>query len=118
MGKIKLEWKDGQVWRHVDLDVSNTANGNMKLKHDNKVYVFKNLAQGTPVVTPIDGSWKKVGRIALHGIVFIGEGQSYDEVLYSPAGMEASRKLLENLRTDKRERLEKPVEKFNFPTIV
>ena len=78
MGKRKLEWKDGEVWKQVNLQLQTSRNNNYFVKHNDEVYVFANLKEGQPVVKKVNGKWTQVGRIT-HGVIFIGEGKSFSE---------------------------------------
>lgn len=85
MGKRKLEWKDGDFWRYVNLQLQTSRNNNYFVKHDGEVYVFTDLKEGRPVVKKVNGKWVQVGRITRYGVIFIGEGLSYSETLTKDA---------------------------------
>ena len=81
MGKRKLEWKNGEVWKQVDLELRTSRNNNYFVKHNGEVYVFANLKEGQPVVKKINGKWAPVGRITKYSVIYIGEGLSYSETM-------------------------------------
>jgi hypothetical protein len=77
--KAKVEWKDGEVWRQVDVQVAVSRNNNLWFKHAGAVYVFPSLKLGVEVVSKnSEGKWLKVGRVA-RDCVFLGEGMSWSE---------------------------------------
>jgi len=80
MSKITIEWKNRAVWKQVQADLLHTRNGNCAAKHDGGILVFPSLKEGSEVVSPVDGKWRKVGRVTRTGIIFLGEGLSYSEV--------------------------------------
>ena len=63
-------------WRLVETEVYYSRKGNLYVKYNGSVYVFRNWKPGTPVFTKQDGKWVLCGRITEHLEVFIGdEGQ-------------------------------------------
>ena len=77
--KIVIEWKDGVAWKQSSVDVKCTRNSNLSCQHDGQILVFQNLKEGSEVVSPANGKWRRVGRVTRSGIVFLGEGLSYSE---------------------------------------
>ena len=102
MRKTVLEFfeEDGK-WIRYEASYSRSRQGNFYIKHEGKVYVFKNFENGTPVLTKNGDGWEKVGRIS-HHYVFVGpdDKPSYYDWLESPEGEEATRRFLQSLREE------------------
>jgi len=77
--KVTIEWKDGAAWRQAQADLLHTRNGNCAVKHDGGIMVFPSLKEGSEVVSPAGGRWRKVRRVTRAGLIFLGEGLSYSE---------------------------------------
>jgi len=77
--KVTVEWKDGNVSRQVRTELLHTRGNNSAVKHDGTIYVFQTLKEGAEVVSPVNGKWSKVGRVAGNNVVFLGEGLAYAE---------------------------------------
>ena len=76
--KKLVEYKDGEVWRQVNVEVAYSHNNNYWFKHNGVVYVFPLLKEGTEVVMKSGKNWIKVGRVA-RSCIFLGEGLSFSE---------------------------------------
>ena len=87
MRKIQVEWKKGDKWIYAKVALNYSKRGNYFVKHNGKVFVFKNLRNGTPVLTKTNNGWKIVGRI-VDGVVFIGSKDelSFEEYIRTPEG--------------------------------
>jgi hypothetical protein len=95
---VTLEWQQSsKIWTRKTAKLQNSHLGNSYVKHNEQVYVFPNLKEGSIVVTKKDGKWVKCGRITHNGTVFLGEGMSYDEYSQTPEGLEDGKRLLESL---------------------
>jgi hypothetical protein len=96
--KVKMEWKEGQVWRSVLVRLACSRNGNWTFKHDGMVFVFKEKRQGEEVLMLDSGRWVRAGRVSRSSI-FLGEGISSDEYYQTPEGMKDAEKALRSLLT-------------------
>jgi len=76
--KVQIEWKDGDAWRQVKVEVSYSSNGNYWFQHNGIIYVFPTLKDGTPVVMKAGSKWIRVGRV-IHNYIFLGDGLSWSE---------------------------------------
>jgi hypothetical protein len=77
--KARIEWKENDCWKQVDVQVGYSRNNNCYFKHNGTVFVFSSLKEGTEVVTKTaEGKWIKAGRVTRGGI-FLGDGLSYSE---------------------------------------
>ena len=77
--KKMIEWKDGDVWRQVTVEVSYSRNNNYWFKHNGLLYVFPLLKEGIEIIMKnAEGKWLKAGRIT-RGSIFLGEGLSFSE---------------------------------------
>jgi hypothetical protein len=77
--KKLVEWRDGDVWRQVNVEVAYSRNNNYWFKHAGTVYVFPLLKEGTEIVMKnTEGKWIKAGRVAF-GCIFLGDGKTYYE---------------------------------------
>jgi hypothetical protein len=85
---MTLEWPEGpEKWRQTRVAVGVSRHSNYYVKHDGKIFVFKDLKEGSKVLGLTDGKWQVVGRIT-YGTIFIGgpSEQSYEEWCRSPEG--------------------------------
>jgi hypothetical protein len=79
--KRKVEWKDGDVWRQVKVKLGVSRNSNYTFEHLGNRYVFANLFEGTEVLVLQGNKWIHAGRINRYGEIFLGEGESYSEMI-------------------------------------
>lgn len=105
--KVRVEWKDGDVWRPVLVDVAVSRNGNLTFKYDGKVCVFKTKREGEPVLVLDTGKhrWMLAGRVTRVG-VFLGEGISSDEYFRTTEGMKIAKQTLESFLANRSTRAE------------
>lgn len=87
MAKIRLEWLEGEVWKAVELKVTQSRRDNLFVKHDGVPYVFKDTKEGTKVLKLKDGKWVEAGRLTRYHTIFIGEGKSYSEYVDEQYGI-------------------------------
>lgn len=122
--KIRIERREGDAWLGIKVNVGVSRNGNMYAKHHveasdgsfvERVLVWADEREGTPVVEKVAGKWVQVGRLTKYGEVFLGEGMSYGEYARSPEGLEASRKALESLQESRFPKTcNQPIKKLEF----
>ena len=103
--QIKMEWQvNPKAWKNLSLPIFHSKNGNIYVKHQGKVYVFKDFKEGTRVYgenrnfNTGEARWVVEGRITKHGAIFLGTGLSYDEYCETPEGQAEVKKMLESLR--------------------
>jgi hypothetical protein len=84
MTKHTVQWRDGDLWREVRVDVKPTRNKRCMFRLNGRVYVFDELRMGCEVVTIIDSKWTRFGRVA-RGCIFLGEGRTYGETMEEQA---------------------------------
>ncbi len=99
--KVKVEWRDAEVWRSLSVDVKTSRRGNFTFKHAGRVYVFRQKRDGEEVLALENGKWVKTGRIT-RGDIFLGPGISYDEYVSTPEGMKNVKAALESFLSDRR----------------
>jgi hypothetical protein len=100
---ITLEWQQTpKTWTRKTIKLLNSHRGTCYIKHNDQVYVFPSLKEGSIVVTKKDGKWVKAGRITHSGTIFLGEGISYDEYCMTPEGVEEGKRLVESLWKSRR----------------
>jgi hypothetical protein len=78
--KVQVERKDGDAWKQVRVQASYSRNENYWFKLDGYIYVFKDLREGTDVVTKTAKGWEKAGSV-VRGLVFLGPGKSFSETM-------------------------------------
>lgn len=98
--RIKVEWKDGDLWRSVMVQIALSRRGNWTFKHDGKVYVFKEKKEGQEVLVLDAGKWARVGRVTRQ-CVFLGEGVSSDEYYQTPQGMKEAQEAFGKFLNDR-----------------
>ena len=77
--KARLEWKDGDVWRQVNIEVKYSRNSNLWFQHNGIFFAFPALKEGAEVVSKnSQGRWVPAGRIT-RGSIFLGDGLSFSE---------------------------------------
>jgi hypothetical protein len=90
--KIRIESKDGDIWRNYIVELRASRKGNYYFQHDGKIYVFHENKQGVPVLCKIandaNAHWEKAGRITKYHQVFLGEGLSFSEFNEQNASLE------------------------------
>jgi hypothetical protein len=77
--KATVEWKDHDVWKHANVELRCSKNGNQFFTHHDVLYVFAGFKEGTQVVSKTRGGpWTPAGRIC-RNVVFLGDGLTWSE---------------------------------------
>lgn len=76
--KSTIEWKDGDAWKQVRVELRCSRRNNTFFTLGKEVYVVTDLKVDSDVLVKSEGKWVKAGRVA-RGVIFLGEGQTYSE---------------------------------------
>ena len=76
--KVQIEWKDGDAWRQVKVEVNYSHNNNYWFQHNGIIYVFPTFKNGTQVVMKAGDKWIPGGRV-IHNYIYLGDGLSWSE---------------------------------------